>query len=461
MRSQHRFISALLFLALAMLFAPRPACAIPAFASQTKMDCAACHVGSFGPQLTSFGRDFKMNGYTLSADPHAKAMWQGISAMVQTGFEHTAKALPKDQTLRGGAAAGFKTNDNVTVEQVSLFYGGRLSDHTGMLGQVTYDGIANATSWDNTDIRYANNTTLSGKSFVYGVTLNNNPSVQDLWQSTSAWQFPYVASGIAPTPDASPYMTQLGQTVGGVGAYSMWNSLLYTELSGYYTLPDKLQGGFGEQEVAATDHLDGMAPYWRIALQHDTGKNYFSLGTFGMDARRYPGNDRSRGSDNMLDTAVDATWQYTPGSGNHIISLYGSYLHEHQDLSATFALGGSSGTSDTLNSFNANASWYYKNTYGVTLSRFDITGSADALLYPDPANNKPDSAGWTLQLDYTPPGHSHEHSMDSMDGLHLHTRFFLQYTAYDKFNGQRVNYDGTGRNASDNNTLFAGVWFAF
>jgi hypothetical protein len=34
----------------------------------------------------------------------------------------------------------------------------------------------------------------------------------------------------------------------------------------------------------------------------------------------------------------------------------------------------------------------------------------------------------------------------------LNTRFALQYVAYTKFNGSKLNYDGAGRNASDNNT---------
>ena len=45
--------------------------------------------------------------------------------------------------------------------------------------------------------------------------------------------------------------------------------------------------------------------------------------------------------------------------------------------------------------------------------------------------------------------------------LDTHARFFVQYTAYDKFNGLSKNYDGTGRNASDNNTLFLGTWLTF
>jgi len=37
----------------------------------------------------------------------------------------------------------------------------------------------------------------------------------------------------------------------------------------------------------------------------------------------------------------------------------------------------------------------------------------------------------------------------------------LQYTAYNKFNGAKTNYDGNGRNAGDNNTLFFNVWVAY
>ena len=432
----------------AFLGGAKSAFALPAFARQTGMDCMACHVGSFGPQLTSYGRNFKLNGYT-DGDGHDKAMWKGLSAMVQSSFAHKNKDVPPGDT-------DFRSNNNFAIDQASIFYGGKLSDHIGVFSQATYDGIADHFAWDNVDARYANNTTLGGKYLAYGVTVNNNPSVEDLWQTAPAWQFPYVASGLAPTPDAAPYMTTLGQTVGGAGVYGLWNQLVYAEVSGYTSLPDRAQRALGETSVSTSDHLHGVAPYWRLALQHDTGKHYFSIGTFGMDANRYPGNDQTQGDDNILDTALDATYQYTSTDGNHNISLYTSLLHERQDLSSTFALGGSSNAHDTLDSFNANASYYYKNTYGVTLGRFDTIGSSDAGLYPDPSNHKPDSAGWTIQLDATPSG-----SQSGFGGPYLNARFLVQYTAYDKFNGLSNNYDGTGRNASDNNTLYAGVWFAF
>jgi hypothetical protein len=39
--------------------------AVPAFALQTGQPCTACHIGGFGPQLTPFGRTFKLEGYTM------------------------------------------------------------------------------------------------------------------------------------------------------------------------------------------------------------------------------------------------------------------------------------------------------------------------------------------------------------------------------------------------------------
>jgi hypothetical protein len=36
----------------------------------------------------------------------------------------------------------------------------------------------------------------------------------------------------------------------------------------------------------------------------------------------------------------------------------------------------------------------------------------------------------------------------------LNTKLQAQYTGYQKFNGQGTNYDGSGRNASNNNTMY-------
>ena len=43
----------------------------------------------------------------------------------------------------------------------------------------------------------------------------------------------------------------------------------------------------------------------------------------------------------------------------------------------------------------------------------------------------------------------------------LNVKLGLQYTAFLNFNGASSNYDGAGRNASDNNLLFLYLWLAF
>ena len=43
----------------------------------------------------------------------------------------------------------------------------------------------------------------------------------------------------------------------------------------------------------------------------------------------------------------------------------------------------------------------------------------------------------------------------------LNTKLTAQFTQYSKFNGASDNYDGLGRNASDNNSIYLLAWFAF
>ena len=61
-----------------------PAEALPSYARQTGQPCAACHTAF--PELTPFGRRFKIGGYTMQGGD-----WKGppIAAMYMAGFTHT------------------------------------------------------------------------------------------------------------------------------------------------------------------------------------------------------------------------------------------------------------------------------------------------------------------------------------------------------------------------------------
>ena len=41
------------------------------------------------------------------------------------------------------------------------------------------------------------------------------------------------------------------------------------------------------------------------------------------------------------------------------------------------------------------------------------------------------------------------------------SRLVLQYTLYNTFNGGSTNYDGSGRKASGNSSLYLAWWLAF
>ena len=107
-------------------------------------------------------------------------------------------------------------------------------------------------------------------------------------------------------------------------------------------------------------------------------------------------------------------------------------------------------------------SYYYDKTYGLTLGVFDVNGSKDQLLYntgeadTGSINASPNSRGYILQADWTPWGKE-----GSWGAPWANMRLGVQYTGYTMFNGASHNYDGYGRNASDNNTLYTFIWLAF
>lgn len=423
----------------------RHANAVPAYAEQTQQPCSACHVGGFGPQLTPFGREFKMEGYTMRA---GDTFTPPVSAMAMASYVHTSTDQPPP-------APHYAANDNTTLDQFSLFIAGGFGDHFGAFSQWTYDGIGRAASWDNLDLRAVTHATLDGSDVLLGLSLNNNPLVQDAWNTTSAWGFPYSASDLVPAPAAATQIDGgFAQTTLGLSAYAWWNSSVYAE-AGFYWTPGR--GFLRAMNAYADDNniLNGIAPYLRVAYQKDYGDQNFEVGAFAMFPDVYPGSDKSTGTtDKYQDIGVDASYQFM-GDSSNIYQINARYTHEHQDLSASYLLGAAAAHSNDLNDFRIDASYYWQNTIGGTIGAFETTGSTDAGLYADNRTFKPDSNGFIFQVDYTFFG-----GPDAPLNDRFNLRVGLQYYLYTQFNGASSNYDGLGHNASDNNTLRLFVWTA-
>jgi hypothetical protein len=437
--------TALLLSVLTLPFLAAPAAAVPSFAMQTGQPCSACHVGAFGPQLTPFGRAFKLGGYTMRSGTD---FTNPLSAMAVASFVNTAS----DQSAP--PAPHYGVNNNATIDQISVFVAGGVDDHFGGFSQFTYDGVGRGFAWDNLDLRYAMESTWFGIPVQAGLSLNNAPGLTDPWNTLPAWGFPYTASDLAPSPAAATILDGgLAQGVLGVSAYVDWDSGIYSEVALYATPGRHFLSALGSDSGAGD--ITAVAPYLRAAWHKDYGEQNFEIGAFAFLPDLYPGGDRSTGTSDMFaDIGVDGSYQYT-GDGSGIYGVNLRYTNEHQHLAASNLLGNAANLNDTLEDVHLDGSYYWHNMVGATVGFFDTWGTTDAGLYPDSAVFKPDSTGFTFQVDGTVFGRD----MDTLDGR-FNVRLGLQYTAYTKFDGATTNYDGFGRNASDNNTLRIFVWTA-
>jgi hypothetical protein len=442
-----RVLFLILVMGALMILSVEDADAIPSFARQTGMGCTSCH--TVWPELTPFGRSFKINGYVFSKSK-AYEFLPHIAGGAQMSFTQLDKGLPHN-FIDGNWATQTLSSENGILnfpQMLTIYYGGKFFGKLGAFIQYTYDGAENASVLDMTDIRYADSTSLFGKNFIYGITVNNSPTLQDVWNSTPSFSFPFAASSVAPSPAATTIIAGgLEQQVGGLGVYGFWNDLVYGGIAVYRTTKNGITWPLGIGNSPDTV-VDGGAPYWRFVLQHQWGEHSLAAGTYGMVAKIYPEGNSSGQTDRFTDAAIDAQYQYL---GEKHISVHATWIHEDQDRDASFILGDSAKRSDYLDQLMIHGHYYYKSgvgTLGGSLGFFSTTGSKDIGLYsPDEVGGSrtgsPDSNGFILEADYLP--------MEQM-------KLSLQYTIYNKFNGSHTNYDGSGRDASDNNTLYLLVW---
>ncbi len=457
--------SALFALLVGIVLSPRPVSALPSFARQTGQPCSTCH--SAFPQLTPYGRRFKLEGYTAggtrcasdaaaSSDDASELLQIPIAGMAVPSFTHIKKSLdPAD------APKGFKTNDNTFVPQTSVFYGGQIYCNLGAFVQGTYERPGSSYFLDNTDIRYANKTQLGESDLVYGITANNNPTVQDPWNTTPAWSFPFIGASdaLAPTPAAGTMIegTFAGR-VAGAGAYIFANNMFYLEGTAYGSLDSQSLSALGLDPTDPASRFDGLAPYWRAAVEKDWDEYSLMVGTFGMLANVAPIGNQSAPTDQITDVGFDAQFQYI--GRVHALTARATYIVEHEKLDGSQLLGLSSNSSDNLQSLKLSASYVYDGIYSLSAGYFNLRGSVDPALYPDSlsvsAPGSPNSNGWTFDLAWLPLSNGGPSFYPWVNA-----RLGVSWTLYNQFDGASSNYDGASRNASDNNTTFVYAWLAF
>ena len=451
---------------ISLLFLQVPsASAIPSYARQTGFPCKSCHY--MPPELTPLGRAFKLNGYTMAGKPTVTSPGKGttsglnilesfpLSVLLDTSF--TSLKSPEPNAQNGSFQL---------PQQSSLFLAGAWATHVGSFVQVTYTSQGDHFTWDNSDIRYANATHLFNKDLAYGITINNNPTVEDLWNSTPAWGYPWVSSDWAPGPTAGAIVNGgLAQDVAGLGGYAMWDNHLYLATTIYRSAhigapqPNTGLDGAGN---ALPINIRGVAPYWRVAWQQNSKNNNLMVGTYGLHMKSTPGAVTGV-EDGYTDYAFDFQDDLTiPQFKNDVLSMRGTYIRENSSLLATFNGGaGADLVQHHLNTIQANAEYHFGDKYAATIGWFDVDGTPDFTLYSGAtlvggvptvppltgsANGDPRSGGYIANVSWWP-----------VQNIGLS----FQYTGYTRFNGAGTNYDGSGRNASSNNTVYLVARFVF
>ncbi|WP_227753646.1 MULTISPECIES: cytochrome C [Ramlibacter] len=463
-----------------------PAAAVPAFARQTGQNCLACHAGGQFPELTPYGRLFKMTGYTMGQRTVP------LSAMATLSNSRVANTAKSDDP-----ASDFQKNGSTLLDTASIFLAGKITDQIGGFAQVTYDPYATQgadgqfhghSSADNIDLRFADRFIDKSRDLIVGLSLNNNPSVSDPWNTAPAWM-QYVP---VPSPTSSRFVDgnapypgyAAGSNIAGLTGYLFLNRTWYAELGAYGSSHGILSFMHGGVAPGDRSQLQGLNPYWRLAWNHEWGPHALMLGTAGMHSRVF--DDPLDTSDSstlhhVTDILVDAQYQYL--FDPHSVTLQAVFQrsrHRYPDSVAgqpvdfVDAAGNPlplTNAVDTLRTFRAKATYVYQARYGGSVGVFNLSGSTNTLnvssgyspdtlsISSDPSlvavpstrvggnlSGNPGTRGATFELFWTPI---------------QYLRLGAQYTAYTRYNGASHNYDGLGRNASDNNTLFVYLWAAY
>jgi hypothetical protein len=420
--------------ALSGLLASTGAEAVALYNRQTGQSCAACHTAP--PELTPFGRRFMLNGFTMSGGKTGIP----LSGFVEAGLTSTAKdASPARPRL--------KSNDNAEVQRVKAISGGAITDSIGAFAELVYSPIDERLKLGNVDVRYADSVTVGRHDVVLGVSLHNNPGFQDPWNSTLARTWPYARSAAQPAPRSAALLDgPLAQRALGASAYGFIDDAWYVELGGYRGLSRGTQDALGT-EPGDTRTIEGTALYARLARESRVMQGAtLTVGASLLDTDLSLPGGRGARTDAVLNLGLDALFQW--GRAPHEATVRATANRERWSLGSSVAQGFAVRERNRLNNLKLSASYLNAKRYSATAGVFRRSGSNDALFFGTPSG-KPDTAGW--QLDgfvinpLFPPPTWHPG---------MRTRIGLTYTHFTRFDGSKSDVDGSGRNASANDTTF-------
>jgi hypothetical protein len=438
--------------AISILFWMLPkASALPSFARQTGQKCAACHVGGNWPQLTPWGRFFKLSGYTAGDSIRNREGSDRVPLGVFGQAGLTWATQPNDAAGQSVIAE----NGLPEAYEFTAEVGTQLTNFLGVFYEYqvgnTFPGWKGVTG--AADVRAVHFFHIYGNEILAGIDSNNSPTVQDVWNTVPDWNFPFYSSPQSPGLPASPMIASLGAQAGSIGAYALVNRQVYVELSFYRVATGffRWMGAGTAFQSGGANYLAGYNPYWRTYWTQSRGSHSYMLGAFGIRASVFPNSAEPGGITNVFtDYGFDSQYQYL--ANVHKFTLRASYIYENRSFDGSFPLGDVGTEKGNLKALNVSGSYMYGNAWAFHAGYFLTNGNNDASLYGvtapsgDQITTSPQTSGYTLEVD--------RHITQSIQVM-------AQYRGFVRFNGLRHDIDGMGRNASDNNTLWLSVFFGF
>ena len=447
--------------------------ALPTFSRQTGQRCTACHL-NIG-ELTPAGREFKLMGY--SAGDYVIPL-SVVGVVSDTRIRDTSSSLDPNLYM--------PRNGSIIPEELSVAVAGKFYHDLGGYVRWTFNA-ANTTPLfgsqgvqagskvggnsylDASEIRYARKILLGGNKAVVGVTLNNAPTVQDLWKISPVNGYPFMSSnllsawGTGQFGPATMIDGGLNSQAAGVGVYTMLDDTLYAELAGY-TRSSAIS-------VAGPDNTvsNSINPYWRLAYNSVQGARSFMLGTFGMISN-LTGDQNVTGSSGGKYTDIGLDFEYQHITDEHSWSTRMTYIAEQVDWDAQAVANLNHDTNHgQLNTLKAKVSYDYKRQLGAHVFSFYTDGNTDnnywtynqnvvggacdqtgnSQLAFCSVNGSPKTSGYGFEFYYAP-----------IPNVHI----ALQQTFYNNFMGGPTfvdNSSGNMRAARDNNLTYVYAVFSY
>ena len=280
------------------------------------------------------------------------------------------------------------------------------------------------------DIRYADQIVTPTRNLIFGVSLNNKPSVSDPWNTSSAWMqyVPQSAGKGANTyTDANNGypINGLQGLAAGMTAYAFLDKTYYGEVGFYKTANSTLSFLNSGNDA---NYLTGTNPYWRFAYNKEWGAQNLMIGMSGINTHYLDPSASGAITDPnsyLYSQLKGVDFQYQYLLDPHTVTVQGAF----QKQVTNPALNNPNPASTAVDILRLKGSYIYQAKYGASAAYFNYSDGS--------------LQGGTYEVFYMP-----------LQNL----RVGLQYTAYSKLTAIT---SGSLALASDANTFRLYVWVAY